>query len=171
MHYINRISGFIARSVEDRISWGRVVARDEDLYGKKSRHWSTSDPIQILVVLWATWLAMAIGGAGYKPPQLNQDDLLDAAGCVVAVKRGVFPLLVAIFTQLLFCLNASTFTITTFIFSLAKCSGFIYSMMSWLIEHAASQMGITRSSLRKLYAESITLPLPAASRTFIANTV
>ena len=39
----------IAESVEDQISWGRVIARSTDLYGKRSRHWSTADPIHFLI--------------------------------------------------------------------------------------------------------------------------
>ena len=56
------VSGVAARFVEDRISWTRVVARDADLYGKRSRHWSTADPILILIKIALAWLALTIAG-------------------------------------------------------------------------------------------------------------
>jgi len=80
------IGGSIARSVEDRISHSRVIARDEDLYGKRSRHWSTADPIQFLVVLLAACLALTICGLACDPPPPCPDDLpFDAAGVIAKV--------------------------------------------------------------------------------------
>ena len=57
------IGGVAARFIEDRISSTRVIARGGDLYGKRSRHWSTADPISILVRFALAWLALLIGKA------------------------------------------------------------------------------------------------------------
>ena len=37
MNIISSSIGSLARSIEDRLSWSRVIARNTDLYGKKSR--------------------------------------------------------------------------------------------------------------------------------------
>ena len=80
------IGGSIARSIEDRISYSRVVARDEDLYGKRSRHWSTADPIQFLVVLLVACLVLTICGLACDPPPPSPGDLpFDAAGVIAKV--------------------------------------------------------------------------------------
>ena len=87
------IGGSIARSIEDRISYSRVIARDEDLYGKRSRHWSTADPIQFLVVLLAACLALTICGLACDPPPPSPDDPpFDAAGVIAKVTslRGLY---------------------------------------------------------------------------------
>ena len=55
---ISEISGF----VEDRISWSRVIANDVDLYGKRLRHWSTTELISSLILVWAVWLLLSVGG-------------------------------------------------------------------------------------------------------------
>ena len=56
------IGGVFARFIEDRISWTRVIARDADIRAKRSGHWSTADPISILVWLALVWLALSLGG-------------------------------------------------------------------------------------------------------------
>ena len=85
------IGGSIARSIEDRISYSRVIARDDDLYGKRSRHWSTADPIQFLVVLLAACLALAICGlACDSPPPSPDDPPLDAARVIANVTLQVY---------------------------------------------------------------------------------
>ena len=38
-----------ARFIEDRISCAREIAHNADLYGERSRHWPTVDPISIFV--------------------------------------------------------------------------------------------------------------------------
>ena len=49
-----------------------MIVRDADLYGKMSRHWSTADPISILVWLVLAWLAMSLGGI-YWPDEWRGD--------------------------------------------------------------------------------------------------
>ena len=66
---ISEISGF----VEDRISWSRVIANDADLYGKRSRHWSTTDPISSLILVWAVWLLLSVGGLCRIPDHFTLD--------------------------------------------------------------------------------------------------
>ena len=60
------IGGVFVPFIEDRISWTRVIARDTDLYGKRSRPWSTTDPILILVWLALAWLALSLGGVYWR---------------------------------------------------------------------------------------------------------
>ena len=87
------IGGSIARSIEDRISYSRVISRDNDLYGKRSRHWSTADPIQFLVVLLAVCLALTICGLACDPPPPSPDDPpFDTAGVIAKVTslRGLY---------------------------------------------------------------------------------
>ena len=62
----------IVESVEDQISWGRVIARSTDLYGKRSRHWSTADPIYFLVYISMLLLLATIGGFNYETPPMDQ---------------------------------------------------------------------------------------------------
>ena len=66
------INVFIAQTIEDKISWGRVIARNADLYGRRSRHWSTTDPIQLLVGISMVLLLLMIGGLNYEPPPIDQ---------------------------------------------------------------------------------------------------
>ena len=66
------IGGVFAHFVEDRISRTRVIARDEDLYGKRSRHWSMADPIAILVWLALGWLALSLSGVYWRDELRNK---------------------------------------------------------------------------------------------------
>ena len=54
------IGDVFARFIEDKISGTRVIARVADLYGERSRHWSTAEPISILIWLALTWLALSL---------------------------------------------------------------------------------------------------------------
>ena len=66
---------WLAHSVEDRLSWPRVIARDPGLYGQRSRYWSTADPIKFILILFAAWLCFATLGANYEPPVLSEREI------------------------------------------------------------------------------------------------
>ena len=60
------ISGVAARFIEDQISWTCGIVRNADLYGKRSRHWSTADSISILVQIALAWLVLSVAGVYWR---------------------------------------------------------------------------------------------------------
>ena len=71
MHIIGSSIGSLARSIEDRLSWNRVISRDADLYGKRTRHWFTTDPVSYLFTDWTMWLLVSIGELNHVPPPVD----------------------------------------------------------------------------------------------------
>ena len=97
------IGGVFARFIEDRISWTRVIARDADLYSKRFRHWSTTDPISILLWLSLARLALLFGGIYWRDEWRNKITIQNHKWSICDVVLTIVTILQAVQLCQMFC--------------------------------------------------------------------
>ena len=76
---VNEAIDLLAQFVEEQVSWSRAIARDQDLYGKRSRHWSTADPIWSILALFAVWCVMITSSLLSHIPPLTESQISTSA--------------------------------------------------------------------------------------------
>ena len=87
------IGDTFARFTEGRISSTGDIARDADLYGKRSRHWSTADRNSILVWIALTWLALSINSVYWRDEWLAETTIQDEEWSVYDAVSAIFTIL------------------------------------------------------------------------------